>query len=436
MDALEDWIDRQYRHSATEMLRSVSPVTIVKTRPMFAQRICPQPGSIVASPVLGAYDPEPDYFFNWYRDAALVLDALRLLRIGRRVELDTRAALGDFVRFNGALASLDGGAPAVLPTADRVAADFRRYLRPPEELAQVRGAEAVALETRVNADGTLDILRWARPQYDGPALRALSLLRWSELAELDPVDRASLELLVRSDLAVLDHWAGRPCFDLWEEEEALHYYTLRVAAAALAQGAEWLERRGCAQAAGYRARAALVLGTLDGFWDATRGLYRSRIGGSEDKTQDIAVILGVVHGGALQGAHSCTDPRVHRTLDSLERLFTELYPINRRLPRDRAPALGRYPGDRYYAGGAYYFSTLGAAELCFHAARAGADERWLERGDAYLRTVRDHTPASGDLAEQFDQRSGQPASARNLAWSYAAFISCIAVRDEVLAALQ
>ena len=40
----------------------------------------PKPGSVVASPVLAAYDPEPDYFFHWYRDSAVVMDALRLLR--------------------------------------------------------------------------------------------------------------------------------------------------------------------------------------------------------------------------------------------------------------------------------------------------------------------------------------------------------------------
>ena len=62
------------------MLTSISPVGIVKLRPRFGQVIVPKPGSVVASPVLAAYDPEPDYFFHWYRDSALVMDALRLLR--------------------------------------------------------------------------------------------------------------------------------------------------------------------------------------------------------------------------------------------------------------------------------------------------------------------------------------------------------------------
>jgi Glycosyl hydrolases family 15 len=78
-EGLESWLDRQYRYAAAAMLRSVSPVSIVKTRPGFGQRVRPQRGSVVASPVLADWNPEPDYFFHWYRDSALVLDALRLL---------------------------------------------------------------------------------------------------------------------------------------------------------------------------------------------------------------------------------------------------------------------------------------------------------------------------------------------------------------------
>ncbi len=63
---------------------------------------------------------------------------------------------------------------------------------------------------------------------------------------------------------------------------------------------------------------------------------------------------------------------MHATLEKLEQLFDRLYPINRQRPRERAPALGRYEGDVYFSGGAYYFSTLGAAEFCFLAAAAHA----------------------------------------------------------------
>jgi glucoamylase len=126
---------------------------------------------------------------------------------------------------------------------------------------------------------------------------------------------------------------------------------------------------------------------------------------------------------------------MHSTLERLEALFDAEYLINQNRPRARGPALGRYRGDRYYSGGAYYFSTLGAAELCFRAASRGGtadNTQLIERGDAYLETVRTFTPPSGDLSEQFDQRSGVQTSAKHLAWSYAAFITCAAVRCAAL----
>ncbi len=80
---LEDWITGQRRHAAAMMRQSISPA-LVKTRTRFFQTIIPKPGAVVASPVLAAYDPEPDYYFHWYRDSALVMDAL-VVGAGRNI---------------------------------------------------------------------------------------------------------------------------------------------------------------------------------------------------------------------------------------------------------------------------------------------------------------------------------------------------------------
>jgi len=125
------------------------------------------------------------------------------------------------------------------------------------------------------------------------------------------------------------------------------------------------------------------------------------------------------------------------TLARLDALFNAAYPINHGRAAGLGAAMGRYAGDVYYSGGAYYFSTLGAAEFCFRAAAMGGDARhWLDRGDAYLATVRAYTPAGGDLSEQFDQRSGVQTSAKQLAWSHAAFISCVSARRSAAAACE
>ena len=159
------------------------------------------------------------------------------------------------------------------------------------------------------------------------------------------------------------------------------------------------------------------------------------------------------------------------TLARLETLFDKEYRINRERSAEHAPAMGRYAGDVYFSGGAYYFSTLGAAQFYFSFAEAvsrgaavevSAENRallarllakppdslgvalieqrlrerlfdaLLHRGDMYMAMVRAHTPSSGELSEQFDGSNGAQTSAKNLAWSYAALITAYANRRAAL----
>ena len=403
MNGLESWIAREWDHAAEMMLTCISPVGLVKERPHFGQVIHPKPGSVVASPVMAAYDPDPDYFFHWYRDSAIVMDALRLLK-GELPRADR--LFQDFVRFSLDLHDLDG---RDLPPGwkERAQPDSVRFLR--NDAADAHGA-AIPAETRVNPDGSLDITDWPRPQNDGPALRALCVLRWGAEGEA--------EELLRRDLAFVLGHAQQPCFDIWEEEEGLHAYTLRVSAAALQEGADWLDRHGDVTTADLCRREARMLDArLDDFWMAEQAHLRSRFvegGGAPAKLLDISVILGANH-ARVRGE------RYRLTLARLSALFDAEYAINRDRPWSRAPALGRYQGDVYYSGGAYYFSTLAAAE--FHYRNGDRDQ-----GDAFLETVRAYTPESGDLSEQFDQNNGAQTSARHLGWSYAAFLTAVAAR--------
>jgi glucoamylase len=209
---LERWVEKQRIHAAAMMRQSISPA-ITKTRERFFQTIKPKPGSVVASPVLASYDPDPDYFFHWFRDSAVVMDALRL---APDVIPEGPGLFADFLLFSLDLQRQDGrtySAPKAEP-------DFVKFLR--SDLSKAYGS-AIGSETRVNPDGTLDITGWPRPQHDGPALRALAILNWGV-----PGDEAAA--LLTSDLQyVIDH-ARHSCFGIWEEEKGLHYYVLLVSA--------------------------------------------------------------------------------------------------------------------------------------------------------------------------------------------------------------
>lgn len=409
-ETLDAWIARQLEASARGMLRSVSPVDLVKERPGFGQTVRAAHGAVVASPVLADWDPDPDYFFHWYRDSALVMDALRQLHEDGVVGDEALAHRRDFVRFSLALMSLDGGAVDQAARHRVTRASFQQYLRDASELAHVRG-DAVLADTRVNADGTLDFTKWTRPQHDGAPLRALALLRWARHAPLD----AEAQTLLRADLAFTQRHAEQPSFDIWEEESGWHYYTLRVSAAALAEG----DTAQCVQ-------SEALLRRLDDYWLEDRGYYRSRVlasGERSGKELDIAVILAAIHARAASGPHGSGDPRLLATLDRLDAHFAQHYAINR--DRCDGPALGRYPGDIYHGGNPWFIATLSAAEFCYRTGNVG-------RGDAYVSTVRAFTPDDGALSEQFDRDTGAPVSARHLAWSYAAFITCASARRTAL----
>ncbi len=464
MTELDDWIEKEARFAAGAMLLAISATHLVKERPGFGQSIVPRPGSVVASPVLAAYDPDPDYFFHWFRDSAIVIDALRVAKamgFERRIAVER---LQEFVEFNRSLRQLDGR--QLLREGrfrENVQPSFLQYVRPDAEIAAVHGGATLA-EARVNPDGSLDFTRWARPQNDGAALEVLALARWREAdPDLDGTLRSVMLELVVGDLDFIRSRAREPSFDIWEEESGYHYYTQLAQAEALARGAQWLDEIGeISRAAACRSIADALAPSLGAYWSAADGYYRSRTGvvaGVPQKALDISVILGVLHAGRTKGAHCVLDPRAQATLTALEDLFDAEYPINHQCPSDHGPAIGRYAGDAYFGGNPWYLATLAAAEFYFRLAaalRSGAplastsknarfrqrlgDEDPVKaafgRGDTFMRTVRAYTPPSGELSEQFDHLTGAQTSAKQLAWSYAAFITAAASRRQAAQAIQ
>ena len=464
MPELGQWIAAETRIATGRMLRAISATDLVMERPGFGQRVVPSLGSVLASPALAHYDPDPDYFFHWFRDSAIVIDALRVALAAGYAEAASVARFHEFLQFTRALRAINGS--EFLRRSNlraRVQPAFLQYLRPDAEIAALTG-DAVPADARVNADGTPDFIRWSRPQTDGPAMRCLALLRWRAQfkdLEADASCRALLGELIGSDLAFTRAHVRLPSSGVWEEDSGHHYYTQLLQAEALRRGAEWLEGLGKSDEARVaRVAAEETYARLDDYWCESAGVYRACATAEpgDRRALDSAVVLAVLHGGRAQGAHSVLDPRAQATLGALEELFEARYAINRQRPRGRGVAIGRYADDRYYGGGAWFLTTLAAAEFYFklaHALREGAsvpsvtaNTRFrqrlgttevagesaavlaMERGDAIMRTVQAFTPEGGDLSEQFDQRTGAQTSAKHLSWSYAAFITAAATRAQ------
>lgn len=427
---LASWIDRQAQRSAAAMKRAISATKLVRRREMFGQTVVPAAGSVLASPVMADWDPEPDYFFHWVRDSAIVMRCVAEL-MGDAANAEGRARwqrlFEDFVGFSLRLTQLDGAA-FVSTSRHRAATpkDYRKFLRPDAELRRLPGDKLLG-EPRFNADGSIDFLRWSRPQYDGPALRALACLRY--LAASGSAGEEIARLL-RIDLDFTLRHAGKRCIGPWEEagENAHHYYVAVVQLGALVHGRAWIEDEAKRARVEKRLRAG-----LDRHWSERHGVYaaiRDTPADSADDLVDAAQLLAVLDADLPEGPHSVTDPRVEATQAALERLFAREFPINHSLPPGRAPALGRSRGDRYFGGGAWYPTTLAAASLCYRLAQCPGQDRaaLLRRGDEFMATVCALTPEDGALSEQVDRATGAQTSARHLTWSYAAFIEAARLR--------
>ena len=304
---------------------------------------------------------------------------------------------------------------------------FRRFLRPDAELRALSGDRLLG-EPRFNPDGSIDFQRWSRPQYDGPALRAMACLAY--LAVGGPASDA-LRSLLHKDLDFTARHADRRCIGPWEEAgaRAHHYYVALVQLGALVQGRGWIDGAGAER----RLRDG-----LDKHWSPEHQVLaavRGAKAATPDGLLDASVLLAVLDADLPEGPHSVHDPRVQATSTAIERLFARDFPINRGRPAGYGPVLGRWRDDRYFEGGAWYPTTLAAAGICYRLAEGAGPEaaEWRRRGDAFMTTVRALTPADGALSEQVDRITGAQTSARHLSWSYAAFISTARLRARVLA---
>ncbi len=113
--------------------------------------------------------------------------------------------------------------------------DYRQFSRQNQLTANPSGgADSGGLgEPRFNADGTV-YQKWGRPQNDGPALRALTLMRWANLlldqnqtdwVRNNPYDgRFPSQSVIKNDLEYVARTILDPCVDLWEERPGNHFF--------------------------------------------------------------------------------------------------------------------------------------------------------------------------------------------------------------------
>ncbi len=290
--------------------------------------------------------------------------------------------------------------------------------------------------------GSTPTARWTFPngrvrRYDGPAMRAIALLRWRSTVRLDAELAALVDVLLRADLRFTRHLARSRFRYLGGGERPALLHAAGIGAGVGSRRGLVRSARRSAGCGGLPRRGEVqILDALDGFWREDLQFYKSRI---LDRTRPLGQGTGYL--GYLRGdtrgwkcrapfgagsAHACdageTGGIVRRRVCHQQK--------SRRRPR---PGHGPLRGRCLLFGRRLLFFDPGGGGVLFQSRGALPGDEGLDGPRRrYLQTVRAYTPQSGELSEQFDQHTGAQRSAQQLAWSYAAFISCAHARRQLI----
>ncbi|GAA5894585.1 hypothetical protein JCM5296_002895 [Sporobolomyces johnsonii] len=425
-------------------------------------RVGADAGVIIASPSL----VDPDYFYTWTRDAALT--AAGLLTVTADSALPVEGSENQTLSFLSEYID----AQLVLQTVTNPSSNGH----PLSGLG----------DPKFYSNLTAFLGPWGRPQRDGPALRALATLKYIDRLNDTGIENKTMQLLEADLDYVVAYW-NYTGFDLWEEVSGSSFFTTISHLHALSLGSDFFAQNGDQTRSQMYTDAAEQVQCFtqeywlenDGYivsnWNIENGVNRTGL----DANSILATLLSPFDSAASSVSPSdpcdpslftpCSD-RMLANHKAVVDSFRGLYAIEGEQQNGSAIAIGRYREDVYYTGNPWYLTTLAAAEqlylalstwetygelnitetsLAFFQSVAGENSTvgTLKKGDdsfekvtravfdyadAFVDVVRQYTPANGTLAEQFNKTDGVPTSARDLTWSYVAFLTAVHARSAYL----
>ncbi|KAJ1926694.1 hypothetical protein IWQ60_003580 [Tieghemiomyces parasiticus] len=451
---LEDYLAAQFDHALLGIQQAVSPPEAAR-------------GAMQASPSR----EHPNYFYHWVRDTGLVMDLVADLYAetsDQREQERWGTILADHATFSRGL--------QLVPNQSGGPGEPKFYMN---------GTAFQGTWGRPQNDGPA-VRAFAITKYGETWAH-----RGGDLSTLYRPDLPTTTV-IKTDLEYTAHHWDDPSFDIWEEVRGRHFFNLLASRKALLVGAELADRQDDSGAAEfYRNQAALIRDRLDSYWDPELGYVvtsRNRDEGvSKSSNLDVQVVVAAIHAGLDDGIYTPESDRILATADAITRRFQYLFPVNQQQKTSGiGPAIGRYPEDVYDGYGVsignpwvlataylaelhYYVAakwhrdghfTLTAVNLSFFrrasptvARRFGADSLRDDNvgvtfdthnaefrailkevgasGDGFLRRIHYHSRGDLNLYEQWDRVTGQARGAKDLTWSYAAFVRAVRARKRL-----
>ncbi|RAL65286.1 hypothetical protein DID88_000854 [Monilinia fructigena] len=370
-------------------------------------------GIVIASPD----KVDPDYFYTWTRDSALVFKTLVDTFISSSYSASLQQEIENYISAQAGLQTVSN------PSG---------------------GLSSGGLgEPKFNADKTHSQAH-GRPQRDGPALRATALITYSKW------------LIANGYTSTVAGHRNQPGL-ISGRGSRLKFFTIAAQHRALVEGSALAAQIG--QSCTYCDSQALKFFASSKASGVHSGYIISNINQNNGRSgKDANSILSSIQ---------TFDPTAASVVDS----FRSIYSINSGIAQGVAIAVGRYAEDSYYGGNPWYLNTLAAAEQLYDAlyivhlnkqgsitvtstslaffkdfsssitagtyASSTTTYTTLYNAiktyaDGFVNVVATYTPSSGSLSETFNKAGGAQLSAYDLTWSYAAFLTAVARRAGVV----
>jgi len=366
---LDKWLQQQEQIAADSLLANVA-----------GGRNAPDaaPGSVIASPS----KEHPNYYFQWVRDAAITMQTV--------IGLYTRSG------------STNSTIMDILNAYNDISYQLQHTSNPSGDFHDLSGLG----EPKFMPDGSPFTGSWGRPQRDGPALRALTLMSYlKEVNETHPALWTSTEGLdffkdlydaampahstIKADLEYVSHTWHNPGFDLWEEIQGMHFFTTMVQWRALREGsllAAAFNDLGASE--WYAAQASHLAVFVPRFWNPVKGHIVEHLD-NDRSGLDCGTLLGSLH-GTVPNSTDAYAPWTDEVLVSMLHLVRDQrtrFPINAtptvpisvdgvEMETLSGVGVGRYPEDAYDgyeahpgSGNPWFLCTSSVAEVLYRTAR-------------------------------------------------------------------
>lgn len=216
-------------------------------------------------------------------------------------------------------------------------------------------------EPKFNVDETAFTGAWGRPQRDGPALRATTLIAYGNqlIAKgKQSVVKSNIWPIVSNDLKYVAQYWNQTGFDLWEEVQGSSFFTVAAQHRALVEGSTFAKALG-ETCDGCDSQAPQTLCFLQDFWNGTAVI--SNLANNGRSGLDANSLISSIH--TFDPSASCDDttfqPCSARALSNHKLVvdsFRSIYTINSGNKAGSAAAVGRYPEDSYQGGNPWYLS--------------------------------------------------------------------------------